>query len=180
MFQKIEKFLELLMFNSRWLLAPFYIGMVGAMVILLVKFAQEFLHIAPGILSSSEGEVILAVLTLVDMSLVGNLLLMVIFAGYENFVSKIDVGKHEDRPDWMGKVDYSGLKIKLIASIVAISGIELLKSFVNVSDMKDRDLAWRVGIHLTFVVSGVFLALMDRITEGGPGHHPPQEKKPTH
>jgi len=179
--KRIENFLETLMFNSRWLLAPFYVGMVGAMILLLVKFIQEFLHIAPGIFSSSEGEVILAVLTLVDMSLVGNLLLMVIFAGYENFVSKINVGKHEDRPDWMGKVNYSGLKIKLIASIVAISGIELLKAFVNVNDISDRNLAWKVGIHLTFVASGVFLALMDKI-EGPHGHSssPKGENAPPH
>ncbi len=144
------------------------------MILLLVKFTQEFFHIAPGILEMNEGEAILAVLTLVDMSLVGNLLLMVIFAGYENFVSKIDVGKHEDRPEWMGKVDYSGLKIKLLASIVAISGIELLKAFVNVHEMTDRDMAWKVGIHLTFVVSGVLLALMDKITENS---HPPSPSK---
>ncbi len=100
---------------------------------------------------------------LVDLSLVGNLLLMVVFAGYENFVSKIDVKDHEDRPEWMGKLDFSGLKIKLIASIVAISGIELLKSFVEINSISDRELMWKVGIHLTFVVSGVLLAWMDKI-----------------
>ena len=166
--KRIERGLEAIVFGSRWILAPFYIGMVGAMALVLVKFIQEFIHIVPGILTLHEGEVILAVLTLVDMSLVGNLLLMVIFAGYENFVSKINVGDHEDRPEWMGKVDYSGLKLKLIASIVAISGIELLKTFVNVKDISDREMAWKIGIHLTFVLSGVLLAWMDRISSD---HH---------
>lgn len=166
MSKKIEKFLEAVMFNSRWLLAPFYIGLVVAVFLLLVKFVQELLHLLPQVFSASEGELVLAVLTLVDISLVGNLLLIVIFAGYENFVSKIDVGNHEDRPDWMGKVDYSGLKIKLIASIVAISGIELLKAFMNAGELSDRHLAWKVGIHMTFVTSGVLLAWMDKIAEG--------------
>lgn len=174
MHKKTEKFLEALIFNSRWLLAPFYIGLVAAVFMLLIKFVQELLHVLPQVFSSSESEVILAVLTLVDISLVGNLLLMVIFAGYENFVSKIDVADHEDRPEWMGKVDYSGLKIKLIASIVAISGIELLKAFMNVNELTNTQLAWKVGIHMTFVTSGVLLAWMDRI-EGGGHDHPPRE-----
>jgi uncharacterized protein (TIGR00645 family) len=164
--------LEVLMFNSRWLLAPFYLGLVGALVLLLVKFAQEFFHVAPHIFSGSESEIVLAILALVDMSLVGNLLLIIIFSGYENFVSKINTAGHEDRPSWMGKVDFSGLKLKLIGSIVAISGIELLKAFVNlnVADMNDQTqayLGWKVGLHLTFVFSGVMFAVMDRIAEGG-------------
>jgi uncharacterized protein (TIGR00645 family) len=179
MVKKIEHLLEVLMFNSRWLLAPFYLGLVGAIVILLVKFGQEFLHVAPHVFSGSEGDIILAILTLVDMSLVANLLLIIIFSGYENFVSKINTAGHEDRPEWMGKVDFSGLKIKLIGSIVAISGIELLKAFVNLSldnftklsptdtlSPHEHYLAWKVGLHLTFVVSGIMFALMDRIAEG--------------
>ena len=102
MMKKIETTLEGLIFNSRWLLAPFYIGLVGAIVLLLVKFGQEFIHMAPHILDSSEGDAILAILTLVDMSLVANLLLIIIFSGYENFVSKIDAAGHEDKPEWMG------------------------------------------------------------------------------
>lgn len=164
--KKIENGLETMMFNSRWLLAPFYVGLIGAIIMLLLKFVQEFIHIIPIILTSTESDVILAILTLVDMSLIANLLLIIIFSGYENFVSKIDAGDHVDRPDWMGKVDFSGLKIKLIASIVAISGIELLKSFVNVADLTTHELGWRVGIHATLVLSGVLFALMDRIVEG--------------
>lgn len=170
--KRIEHGLELLMFNSRWLLAPFYIGLVVGILLILIKFTQEFFHVVSHIFTASEGELILAVLTLVDMSLVANLLLIIIFSGYENFVSKIHTGEnHEDRPEWMGKVDFSGLKIKLIASIVAISGIELLKAFINVSSYENTHLAWKVGIHVTLVVSGVMFALMDRIAEGGANKH---------
>lgn len=163
--KRIEHVLEVLMFNSRWLLAPFYLGLVGAIAMLLVKFVQEFFHIVPHLLESSESDIVLAILTMVDMSLVANLLLMIIFSGYENFVSKIDTAGHEDRPEWMGKVDFSGLKVKLIASIVAISAIELLKAFVNVGALTTEQLAWKVGIHIALIVSGVLFALMDKIAE---------------
>jgi len=116
----IEHLLEAVMFRSRWVLAPMYIGLVGGLGLMLVKFIQEFAHIVVHIIDSPEQEVVLSVLGLVDITLVANLLIMVIFSGYENFVSKIDVANHEDRPDWMGHVDYSGLKLKLIGSIVAI------------------------------------------------------------
>ena len=116
--RKVEHTLERLIFGSRWLMAPFYLGLIVCLAVLLVKFVQEMVHIVPGVLQMRETEVILAVLTMVDLSLAGNLLLMVIFAGYENFVSRIDVADEKDRPEWMGKVDYSGLKLKLIASIV--------------------------------------------------------------
>ena len=161
----IEHVLERFIFASRWIMAPFYLGLVVALAMLLVKFAQELLHVAPGVFSMSETAVILAVLTLIDLSLAGNLLLMVIFAGYENFVSKIDTGDHEDRPDWMGKVDFSGLKLKLIASIVAISGIQLLRAFMAVEETSKENLYWMLIIHITFVVSGVLLALMDLLVE---------------
>lgn len=161
----IERAFETLIFRSRWILAPFYFGLVVALLMLMFKFCQELIHLVPHVFSMTENETILMVLSLIDMSLAGNLLLMVIFSGYENFVSKIDTGDHEDRPDWMGKVDFAGLKLKLIASIVAISGIHLLKAFMNVGTLDKGDLGWMIGIHMTFVVSGVLLALMDRIVE---------------
>jgi uncharacterized protein (TIGR00645 family) len=163
--KRIEHFLELLMFNSRWLLAPFYIGLIVAIGMLLVKFLQEFLHIVPHLLSRTESEIVLAILTLVDMSLVANLLLIIIFSGYENFVSRIDTAGHEDRPEWMGKVDFSGLKVKLIGSIVAISAIELLKAFVNVAALTSEQLMWKVIIHIVLVSSGLLFAIMDHIAE---------------
>lgn len=157
----IEKHIEKIIFSSRWLMAPFYLGLSVMLALLMVKFIQELIHIIPGVLAVKDTEIILAALTLIDLSLAGNLILMVVFSGYENFVSKMDVGNHEDRPDWMGKVDFSGLKLKLIASIVAISGIHLLKAFMNITQMSRDDLMWLVILHMTFVASGVLLALMD-------------------
>jgi len=176
--KSIETLLENLIFNSRWLLAPFYLGLVIGIGMLLVKFGQELFHVLPKVLTASESEVVLAVLALVDLSLVANLLLIVIFSGYENFVSKINTREHEDRPEWMGEVDFSSLKVKVIASIVAISAIELLKGFVNLGvilnsagDMPaiwseaDQALAWKVGIHVVLIVFGVLFAYMDSLSE---------------
>ena len=167
MFSKIENGLESVIFKSRWLLAPFYLGLVFSILLLFVKFAQELWHMSTHVLSASESDVIVGILALVDMSLVGSLLLMIIFSGYEIFVSKIDVAEHEDRPDWMGKVDFSGLKLKVIGAIVAISAIDLLKSFMNIpvemSDAETNAMLWRVVIHMAFVVSGVLFAVMDKI-----------------
>lgn len=160
----MERIIERTLFASRWLMAPFYLGLCIALLLLLIKFGQELLHFAPLVLSLSESDLVLAILSLIDLSLAGNLILLVVFSGYENFVSKIDIGDHKDRPDWMGKVDYSGLKLKLVASIVAISAIQLLRAFMNVQQVDHVDLAWLVGIHMAFVVSGVLLALMDRLT----------------
>lgn len=167
-FKRFETGLEALLFGSRWLMAPFYLLMVGALGMLLVKFSQESWHILTHTLIMTEAEAVLAVLSLIDIALTGNLLLMVLFAGYENFVSKMDVEDHEDRPDWMGKVDFSGLKLKLIASIVAISGINLLKSFMalgteDMTPAKESQLFWMLAIHVVFIFSGVMLAFMDRI-----------------
>src|SRR5215468_8397976 len=110
-------------------------------------------------------EMIVQILTLVDAALIGALLLIIGFAGYENFVSKIGTGDHEDRPAWMGKVGFSDLKIKLMGAIVAISAVELLKAFINVEEFSPQILRWKVIIHLTFVVSGVLFAVTDRLTE---------------
>ncbi len=170
----MEKILETLMFRSRWILAPMYLGLVGGLVMMMIKFVQEFVHIFSHILISEEKEVVLSILGLVDITLVANLLIMVIFSGYENFVSKIDVANHEDRPDWMGKVDYSGLKLKLIGSIVAISAIDLLKAFMhqstpNIEHLTNSQMAWMVGIHFTLILSGVLFALMDKLADSN--HH---------
>lgn len=170
----IEHALEVIMFRSRWLLAPMYIGLIGGLLLMLVKFVQEFLHLFSHIVDTPEKEVVLSILGLVDITLVSNLLIMVIFSGYENFVSKIDVATHEDRPSWMGHVDYSGLKLKLIGSIVAISAIDLLKAFmhqsqVGIEHLSNTQMAWMVGIHFTLILSGVLFAVMDKISEST--HH---------
>lgn len=158
-----ERFIERGLFASRWLMAPMYVGLVGALLVLMGKFLQALVEFALHAPTASESETVLALLSLIDLTLAGNLLLIVVFSGYENFVSKIDVGDHEDQPDWKGKVDFAGLKLKLIASIVAISGIHLLKIFMDIPKFSDRDVMWMVIIHVVFVVSGVLLALMDRI-----------------
>ncbi len=167
----IERFLERFLFNSRWLLAPFYVMLVVALCVLLIKGGQETWHVATHALTSTESDVILGVLALVDLTLTGSLIVIVIFSGYENFVSKIDPGVTDDWPEWMGKIDFSGLKLKLLSSIVAISAIQVLKAFMNVKNMPDRDLGWLVGIHLLFVVSGLLMALTDRVSGDGKGGH---------
>ncbi|HEX5007547.1 MAG TPA: TIGR00645 family protein, partial [Hyphomonadaceae bacterium] len=171
----MERFLESWLFRSRWLMAPFYVGLVLVLGVLLVVFFQEIFEEIPllwkideaGHFAMREEEAIVLALSLIDISLAGNLVLIVIFAGYENFVSKMDVARQEDRPEWMGHVDFSGLKLKLVASIVAISGISVLKNMLKVGELDVIDatsnakLMWLLLVHITFVVSGVLLALMD-------------------
>jgi uncharacterized protein (TIGR00645 family) len=161
--KRIENGLESLLFNSRWLMAPFYLGLVVSLAVLLYKFVMmlwEFVLHAP---AAKEADIILGVLSLIDVSLTGNLILIVVFSGYENFVSRIDPGGHPDWPEWMTKVDFAGLKQKLLASIVAISAIQVLKAFMNIDAVFDaRKLGWLVGVHLVFVVSALVLALSDR------------------
>jgi len=163
----IENGIESTIFRSRWLLAPFYLGLIVSIVLLFIQFAQEVWHMATTILVTSESETIVGILALIDMSLVASLLLMIIFSGYEIFVSKIDVAGHEDRPDWMGKIDFSGLKLKVIGAIVAISAIDLLKTFMNIpSELNDAEfnaLVLKITIHMAFVVSGVMFAVMDKV-----------------
>ena len=168
--KRVETGFESLIFNSRWLMAPFYFGLVVSLAVLLLKFCMvlwEFIIHAPG---SKESDIILGVLSLIDISLTGNLILIVVFSGYENFVSKIDVASHPDWPEWMSKINFGGLKQKLLASIVAISAIQVLKAFMNLDTAFDPNkLAWLVGVHLAFVVSAFMLAISDRWSSGDQG-----------
>jgi uncharacterized protein (TIGR00645 family) len=162
----LEAFIEWLIYSSRWLMAPVYLGLIAALGILIVTFFRELYMQAPQVLTMDETDIILLVLTLVDLSLAGNLVLIILFTGYESFVSKMEAAhKDRDRPEWMGTLDFSGLKIKLIASIVAISGIHLLKIFMNLDSYNEMQLRWYVIIHLTFIFSGVCVAAMDWIEE---------------
>jgi uncharacterized protein (TIGR00645 family) len=174
-----EKAIESIIFSSRWLMAPMYLGLIACLGILLFTFAIELITDIPYVLGLNsprpvelEEEVILLVLTLVDLTLAGNLVLIVLFSGYENFVSKIDAASADkDRPEWMGTLDFSGLKIKLVASIVAISGIHLLKIFMDLDAVTatgepkytQSELLWFTIIHMAFVVSGLAFAAMDWI-----------------
>ncbi len=164
-----ERLLERSIFGSRWLLAPFYLGLSAALLVLLAKFVTKAILLFVHALSYGTSDVMLGVLSLIDLSLMANLLLMVIIGGYESFVSRMDVGQHEGRLEWMGRIGFSDLKLKLLASIVAISAIHLLEGFMNADHLSDRNLAWRLGIHMAFVVSGVLLAIMDRLA--GEGAH---------
>ena len=168
--KRVERGFESVIFNSRWLMAPFYFGLVVSLAVLLLKFCMvlwEFILHAPG---SKESDIILGVLSLIDISLTGNLILIVVFSGYENFVSKIDAGGHPDWPEWMSKINFGGLKQKLLASIVAISAIQVLKAFMNLDTAFDPNkLAWLVGVHLAFVVSAFMLAISDRWSSGDQG-----------
>ena len=171
--RKIERFTETIVFASRWLLAPFYVGLAISIVVLLLKFLAELWHLVSHAFTATEPEVIVGVLSLVDMALTGSLLIIVIFSGYENFVSRIDHEGHKDWPSWMGTIDFSALKLKLLSSIVAISAIQLLKQFMALNKISDRDLYFLIGIHVVFVVSSVLLALADRIAGHGNGHGAP-------
>ena len=159
---QIEELIERGIFASRWFLAPIYIVLSISLLFISVKTVQELVHFIPSSLNMKIKDMMLYVLHIVDLALIANLVLMIIFAGYENFVSKIGAADDsEDKPSWMGKVGFSELKLKLIASIVAISGINLLEAFMDLSIITDRDLQWMIIVHLTFIVSGVLLALMD-------------------
>ena len=162
----IEQVVEKVLFGGRWLLAPLYVGLLLSLVPLIYRFFIEFIHLMEGIATLEMQQITLKILELLDVVLLGNLIIIVIFAGYENFVSKINVAADSvDRPHWMGRVDYSGLKIKLIGSLVAISVIELLKDFMMEGAYDDKTQLWRIIIHVTFVVSGVLFALMDFIAD---------------
>jgi uncharacterized protein (TIGR00645 family) len=157
--------IEYVLFNSRWIMAPFYFGLVVALAVLLLKFLRmlwEFILHAPGAKSS---ETILDALSLIDVTLVGNLILIVVFSGYENFVSRIDTSANSTWPIWITKIDFAGLKQKLLASIVAISAIHVLEAFLNIDTSFDAvKMSWLVAVHLVFVISALLLAISDRWT----------------
>jgi uncharacterized protein (TIGR00645 family) len=167
--KQYEEFFEQSLFRSRWLMAPFYVGLVIALIVLLITFGKELVDETSKVftLDLHENTVVLWLLTLIDMSLAGNLTLMVVFAGYENFVSRMDLEGNPDKPEWMGRVDFSNMKLKLIASIIAISVIHLLKSFMSIETADKTQLVWLMMLHGVFLVSGIVLAAMDWLGERG-------------
>ncbi|WP_295388851.1 TIGR00645 family protein [uncultured Thiodictyon sp.] len=158
----MERFIERLLYSSRWLLAPVYLGLSLTLLLLGIKFFEEVWHLAH-VWSVSESDMILGVLALIDISLVASLVVMVMFSGYENFVSQIDLAEDDDKLGWLGKLDAGTLKLKVAASIVAISSIHLLQKFVNIENTPNDKLMWFVIIHLTFVVSAVLMGVLDRL-----------------
>jgi uncharacterized protein (TIGR00645 family) len=163
----VERVMERLIFASRWFQAPLYVGLILALALLVVKFFAEFIHIAATFLFEEETVTILGVLTLVDLVMVANLIVMVTISGYENFVSRIGIKDAADKLSWFGKLDAGSLKIKLALSIVAISAIHLLKSFLNNAEVPNDKMLILVVVHLTFVASALALAWLDRLT----GYH---------
>ena len=161
----MERFLENAMYASRWLLAPVYFGLSLGLIALTIKFFQEIFHILPHIFSVSESDMILTLLSLVDMTLVGGLLVMVMFSGYENFVSQLDINEGKEKLSWLGKMDASSLKNKVAASIVAISSIHLLRVFMDAKNVPDNKLIWYVIMHLTFVLSAFVMGYLDRLNK---------------
>jgi uncharacterized protein (TIGR00645 family) len=168
--KRTEPLIQTVLFASRWLLAPFYLALAFAMVVLLIKAGQHVLHIATGAFAAEESTVILDTLGLIDLTLTCSLVVLVIFSGYENFVAKVASDEGSNRPDWLTKIDFGGLKLKLMSSIVAISAIQTLRGFMNMANVSDRNLGWSVGVHLAFVLSAVLLALSERISSHGPAN----------
>lgn len=168
-FKKIEILLEKAIFSARWLLMPFYGCCIFLIIILAIKFTEDFFFdVLPlAFVEVENSEVILSILDLIDLLLVANLLIIIVFSGYESFVSKFDIGDNVDKPEWMSHISYSSLKIKLIGSLVTISAINLLGSFINIAEISQRDLIWQIAIHFTFAVSGLLFAWMDTAIEKG-------------
>lgn len=163
--KKIEVFIENLMYSTRWLLAPICIGMSLALLALAIKFFQEVFHMLPGIFTIPEADLILKLLSLIDMILVGGLLVMVMISSYENFVSQLDIDESKEKLDWLGKMDAGSLKMKVAASIVAISSIHLLRMFMDAQHIPNDKLMWYVILHLTFVVSAFVMGVLDKMTK---------------
>lgn len=160
----MERLIEKLMYSSRWIMAPIYLGLSLVLLALGIKFFQEILHVFPHILSMTEADLILVTLSLIDIALVGGLIVMVMFSGYENFVSQLDVDDDGDKLGWLGKLDAGSLKNKVAASIVAISSIHLLKVFMNTQHTANDKIMWYLLIHITFVLSAFTMGYLDKIT----------------
>ena len=161
--KKIETSFEYTLFASRWIMAPMYLGLAIMLLVLLFTFVEDLFNIVIQIPNVEPSAAILGALSLIDLTLICNLLIIITFSGYENFVSKIDTHHHEDHPQWSGSLDFTSLKMKVIESIVAISGIHLLKIFMMIKSYTTEHIMWMTIIHVVFVISGVLLAIMDRI-----------------
>ena len=161
----VEVIIEKALYRSRWLLAPIYLGLTFGLLALSIKFFQEIFHLLPHIFEIAEADMVLVVLSLIDMAMVGGLIVMVMISGYENFVSELNIAEGEEKLNWLGKMDTSSLKMKIAASIVAISSIHLLKIFMNAENVENDKLLWYVIIHLTFVLSAFVMGTLDKMTK---------------
>lgn len=159
----MERFIERLMYSARWIMAPIYLGLSFALLALGVKFFQEVFHVMTTIFTIAEVDLVLIVLSLIDISLVGGLIVMVMYSGYENFVSRLDLDDHDDKLSWLGKLDASSLKNKVAASIVAISSIHLLKVFMDIENIANDKIKWYLLVHITFVASAFAMGFLDKL-----------------
>lgn len=158
----METVVEKILYYSRWLLVPMYMGLAVLLLFLTVVFVKDLIELVPQLLSLSEKDAILVALSLIDLTLVGSLVVMVVISGYENFVSRIDLAESDEKLAWVGKLDAGTLKLKVASSIVAISSVHLLKAFMNVSETANDKIMWLVIIHMTFVVSALLMAVIER------------------
>lgn len=161
-----ERGIEWLILGSRWLQAPLYLGLIAVMALIVVKFFEEFIHLSAIVWGTEESDFVLMTLSLVDLVLVANLVVMVVISGYENFVSRINLDEVAEKLSWFGKLDAGSIKIKLASSIVAISSIHLLKAFLDAEHIGNDKLVLLVVIHMTFVVSALLLAFLDKMAFG--------------
>ena len=167
----MESLFEKLFYSARWILAPLFLGLSLALLALALKFFQEGWHVLPHVFELSESDLILSLLSMVDMGLVGGLIVMVMYSSYENFVSRLDLDeKDSERLGWLGKMDAGSLKNKVAASIVAISSIHLLRIFMNISTIENDKLLWYVIVHLTFVLSALVMCWIDLLTRKAHQH----------
>ena len=167
----MESLFEKLFYSARWILAPLFLGLSLALLALALKFFQEVWHVLPHVFELSESDLILSLLSMVDMGLVGGLIVMVMYSSYENFVSRLDLDeKDSERLGWLGKMDAGSLKNKVAASIVAISSIHLLRIFMNISTIENDKLLWYVIVHLTFVLSALVMCWIDLLTRKAHRH----------
>ncbi len=160
---KMESAMEKVIFASRWFQAPLYLGLIVAGVLYAYKFVVELSHLVVSVNEITEELLMLGVLTLVDITMVANLLVMVIIGGYATFVSRINLNDHPDKPDWLDKIDAGTLKVKLATALVGISGIHLLKSFINIKEKSNDQVMWQVIIHVVFLLSSVMLAYTETL-----------------
>src|SRR6187402_1536530 len=160
---RTEKIFENIIFAGRWFQAPLYLGLIVGGLLYAYKFTAELIHLCLSINEISESVLMLGVLTLVDITMVANLLIMVIIGGYSTFVSRIDIEKHEDKPEWLQKVDAGTLKVKLAGSLVGVSGIHLLQTFINIQNHESQHVMWQVIIHIVFLCSSVMLAYSEKL-----------------
>lgn len=159
----LVRLIESLLFGGRWLLAPLYLAMLVLLGLIVMRFVAELAHAVPQLLEMDETRVIMTTLSLIDLSLTANLIVLVILSGYENFVARIDLAEGDRRPEWMGNIDFGGLKLKMMGAITVIAAVHVLRVFLEVRTEADRVVIYQSGLMIALVLTGLLLALTDRI-----------------